>query len=81
MGVNFILLSYSVAWLLTPLASRGRVRAGVVLLVLKIVLFLVLLTFVFYRFDMDAISFSIGFSTLLIAILIEAVWSTISWRS
>jgi hypothetical protein len=81
MGVNFLLLSYGVAWLLAPLASRGRIRAGVALLVLKIVLFMGLLSFVFFRFDLDAISFSIGFSTLLVAILVEAARSAISWRS
>lgn len=81
MGVNFLLLSYGVAWLLAPLASRGRIRAGVALLVLKIVLFMGLLLFVFFRFDLDAISFSIGFSTLLVAILVEAARSAISWRS
>jgi len=80
MGVNFLLLSYSIAWLLTPLASRGRIRAGVALLVLKIALFLGLLSFVFFRFDLDAISFSIGFSTLLVAIFIETARSALSWR-
>jgi hypothetical protein len=80
MGVNFLLLSYGVAWLLTPLAGRGRVRAGVTLLALKIALFLGLLSFVFFRFELDAISFSVGFSTLLLAIFIEAARSAISWR-
>lgn len=78
MGVNFLLLCYGVAWLLTPLASRGRVKAGVALLILKIVLFLGLLSALFFEFGLDAISFAFGFSTLLIAILIEAVRSGIS---
>jgi hypothetical protein len=73
MGVNFLLLSFGVAWVLTPLASRGRVRAGVGLLVLKIVLFLALTTALFFRFDLDAISFALGFSTLLAAILFETL--------
>jgi hypothetical protein len=81
MGVNFLLLYYGVAWLLTPLASRGRTRAGVALLTIKIALFLGLLSLVFFRFELDAISFSIGFSTLLVAIVIEAARSAISWRS
>ena len=29
MGINFVLLSYGVAWMLTPLAGKGRVKAGV----------------------------------------------------
>lgn len=73
MGVNFLLLSYGVAWTLTPLASKGRVKAGVGLLILKIVIFLALLTTVFFRLDLDAISFALGFSTLILAILVEAI--------
>ena len=73
MGVNFLLLSFGVAWMLTPLAGKGRVKAGVGLLVLKIVIFLGLLSAVFFHFEIDAISFALGFSTLLIAIVFEAV--------
>jgi hypothetical protein len=81
MGVNFILLCYSVSWLLTPLASRGRIRAGVTLLLLKIGLFLGLISLLFFNFPVDAISFSVGFSTLLIAIVIEALRSGHNWSS
>ena len=73
MGVNFLLLSFGVALVLTPLAGKGRVKAGVGLLVLKIMIFLGLLSAVFFHFEFDAISFALGFSTLLIAIVIEAV--------
>lgn len=73
MGINFLLLSFGVAWVLTPLASKGRVKAGVGLLVLKILLFLGLITTLFFRFELDAISFALGFSTLLAAILFEAL--------
>ncbi len=73
MGINFLLLSYGVSWLLMPLAGQGRVKAGIALLVLKIVLFLGLLTAVFFEFRLDAVSFSVGFSTLLVAIVIEAM--------
>ena len=73
MGVNFLLLSFGVAWVLTPLAGKGRVKAGVGLLVLKIVIFLGLLSAVFFHFEIDGISFALGFSTLLIAIVFEAV--------
>ena len=81
MGVNFLLLSFGVAWVLTPLAGKGRVKAGVGLLVVKIIIFLGLLSAVFFRFEFDAISFTLGFSTLLIAIIIEAVRRTVSLRT
>jgi len=77
MGVNFLLLSFGVAWVLTPLAGKGRVKAGVVLLVLKIVLFLGLLTTLFFRFDLDAVSFAVGLSTLILAIFLEALRRTV----
>ena len=73
MGVNFLLLSYGVAWVLTPLAGRGRVKLGVALLVLKIGVFLALLATLFFRVELDAISFALGFSTLLLAILLESI--------
>jgi len=78
MGVNFLLLSFGVALVLTPLAGKGRVKAGVGLLVLKILIFLGLLSAVFFHFEFDAISFALGFSTLLIAIVIEAVRRSVS---
>jgi hypothetical protein len=73
MGINFLLLSYGVAWVLTPLAGRRRVKAGVGLLVLKIVIFLALLATLFFWVQLDAISFALGFSTLLLAIVVEAI--------
>jgi hypothetical protein len=73
MGVNFLLLSFGVAWVLTPLASRGRVRAGVGLLVLKIGIFLGLLAALFFRVQLDALSFALGFSTLILAVLVETL--------
>ncbi|HEU4344368.1 MAG TPA: hypothetical protein VFU31_22640 [Candidatus Binatia bacterium] len=72
-GVNFWLLGYGVAWVLAPLGSKGRVKAGVGLLVLKSVVFLGLLTTLFFRFPIEALSFSLGVSTLIIAILLEAL--------
>ena len=73
MGINFFLLSYGVGWLLGPLSGKRRIKAGVSLLVLKILLFLGLLTTLFSRFKLDAISFALGFSTLIVAILLESV--------
>jgi hypothetical protein len=77
MGLNFLLLGYGVASLLTPLASRGRIKAGIGLLVLKIIIFLGLLSTLFFRFDIDAISFAVGFSTLLVAIVFETIRATV----
>ena len=73
MGINFLLLSYGVAWVLMPLAGRGKVKAGVGLLILKIAIFLALLATLFFRVQLDAISFALGFSTLLLAILLETI--------
>ena len=78
MGVNFLLLSFGIAWVLTPLAGKGRVKAGVGLLVLKIIIFLGLLTALFFRFEIDALSFALGFSTLIVGIVIEAVRRTVT---
>jgi hypothetical protein len=44
-------------------------------------LFLGLLSLVFFKFGMDAISFAVGFSTLLVAIVIEAMRSNMSLRT
>jgi hypothetical protein len=78
MGVNFLLLSFGIAWVLTPLAGKGRVKAGVGLLVLKIIILLGLLTALFLRFEIDALSFALGFSTLIVGIVIEAVRRTVA---
>ena len=78
MGVNFLLLSLGIAWLLTPLAGKGRVKAGVGLLVLKMLIFLGLLSTLFFRFEIDALSFALGFSTLIVGIVIEAVRRTVA---
>ena len=81
MGVNFLLLGFGVAWILAPLAGKGRVKLGVGLLVLKIVLFMALLTAVFFRFDLDAISFAVGFSTLIAALLVEGTLTSIKMEA
>ena len=78
MGVNFLLLSFGIAWVLTPLAGKGRVKAGVGLLVLKMLIFLGLLSALLFRFETDALSFALGFSTLIVGIVIEAVRRTVA---
>jgi hypothetical protein len=77
MGLNFLLLGYGVASLVTPLASRGRIKTGIGLLVLKIIIFLGLLSTLFFRVNIDPISFAVGFSTLLVAIVFETVRATV----
>jgi hypothetical protein len=78
MGINFLLLGFGVASVLTSLAGKGRVKVGVGLLALKIVVFLGLLSMLFFRFDLDAVSFALGFSTLIVAILLEAARKSVS---
>jgi hypothetical protein len=77
MAVNFFLLSYGIALVLAPLAAKGRVKAGIALLVVKTGMFLGLLTALFSRFEIDAISFAVGFSALLLAIVFEVARSGI----
>ena len=81
MGVNFWLLSYGVALVLTPLGRNGRVKMGIGLLALKTMIFLGLLTALFSRFTLDAVSFALGVTTLIVAILVEGVRTGIALRS
>jgi hypothetical protein len=73
MGLNFFLLGFGILWVLAPLAGKGRVKAGVSLLLLKIIIFLGLLTLLFFRFEVDGLSFALGFSTLILAMLVEGI--------
>lgn len=75
MGVNFLLLSYGIRWVLTPFAAKGRVRAGILLLLLKFALLLGLISTLFLRFKLDAPSFAVGVSSLLAAIVVERIWA------
>ena len=75
MGVNFLLLSSGIRWVLTPFAGKGRVRSGVALLVLKMALFLGAMSLLLTRVSLDPLSFTLGFSSLLAAILVERVWA------
>jgi hypothetical protein len=78
MGINFLLLSCGIKWVLTPFAGKGRVRAGVLLLILKMGLFLGLVSMLFFRIQVDPLSFTLGFSSLLIAIVCERLWAVSS---
>lgn len=75
MGVNFLLLALGIRWILTPFAGRGRVRSGVLLLLLKLVLFLGLIGFFFFKFPFDAMSFALGVSCLLVALVVQGLGS------
>ena len=72
-GLNFFLLGFGILWVLTPLAGKGKVKAGIFLLVLKIIIFLGLLLILFFQYDIDGFSFALGFSTLIAAIFLEAL--------
>jgi hypothetical protein len=74
-GINFLLLVYGVQWVLTSLGGKGKIRAGIVLLVLKLALFLGLLSLLLFRFKLEPLSFMAGVTCLLIAITLERLWS------
>ena len=75
MGLNFLLLSQGILWALTPFAEKGRVLTGVFLLILKLILFLGLLLVLFFRVHFDPLSFAVGISSLLAAIVLHGIWS------
>ena len=77
-GINFLLLSCGIKWVLTPFAGKGRVRAGIFFLMLKMGLFLGLVSVLFFRIQLDPLSFTLGFSSLLIAIVFERLWAASS---
>lgn len=74
MGANFLLLSSGIRWVLTPFAGKGRIRTGVALLTVKMALFLGLLSLLLLRVQLDALSFTLGFSSLLVAIVLDRIW-------
>lgn len=75
MGVNFLLLSCGIRWVLTPFAGKGRVKTGIALLILKMGLFLGLLSALLWRIQLDPLSFTLGFSSLLVAIVLDRLWA------
>ncbi len=78
MGVNFLLLSFGIRLVLKPFASKGRIKTGIVLLILKMVLFLGLVSALLFRIRLDPLSFTLGFTSLLIAVVAERVWAAAS---
>lgn len=75
MGVNFLLLSCGISWVLTPFAGKGRIKTGILLLVVKMILFLGLVLALFLRIQLDLLSFTLGFSSLLVAIVLDKLWA------
>ena len=81
MGLNFGLLSVGIRWVLSPTATKKRQRVGMALLGLKLLLFLGLVSALFFRMDLDGVSFVVGVSSLLIASVIGTLSSGPSFRS
>ncbi|HEY7167386.1 MAG TPA: hypothetical protein VIB79_22680 [Candidatus Binatia bacterium] len=75
MGINFFLLTAGIRWVLAPFAARGRIRVGVGLLLVKTILFLGLISLLLFRVRMEPLSFTLGFSCLLVAITCERIWA------
>lgn len=73
MGVNFLLLGLGIRSVLTPFAGKGKIRSGVILLTLKLLLFLGLLSACFLKFQFDAMSFALGISCLLVAAVVHGL--------
>lgn len=71
MGVNFLLLSMGIRWILTPAATKKRIRAGVILLGLKLLLIMGFISMLFFRFNLDGMSFGLGVTSLLIASIMD----------
>jgi hypothetical protein len=71
MGVNFLLLSTGIRWILTPAATKKRIRAGVILLGLKLLLIMGFISMLFFRFHLDGMSFGVGVTSLLIASIMD----------
>ncbi|MFQ5918360.1 MAG: hypothetical protein ACE5I0_11170 [Candidatus Binatia bacterium] len=79
-GLNFLLLGHGIRRVLTPFAGKGRVRSGVLLLTLKLIFFLGLVLFLFFRVHIDPLSFAAGVTSLLVAIVLQGFWSNMSYQ-
>jgi hypothetical protein len=77
-GVNFFLLACGVRWVLTPLGGKRKVWAGLTLLVLKLALFIGVLSLLLFRLELEPLSFAAGITCLLAAIFFERLWASLS---
>lgn len=75
MGVNFLLLSIGIRWILTPSATKKRIRAGVILIGLKLLLIMGFISLLFFHFPLDGMSFGLGVTSLLIASIADRFFS------
>ncbi len=75
MGANFFFLAFGIHWVLAPFAGKGRIKTGVALLVLKMAFFLGVGSILLLRVRLDPLSFTLGFSCLLVAIMAERMWA------
>ena len=78
MGVNFLLLTYGILWVLGPFADKGKIKTGIALLVLKMALFLGIGSLLLFRVSLEPLSFALGFTCLLVAITFERIWASVS---
>ena len=78
MGVNFCLLSFGIRLVLKPFSSKGRIKTGIALLIAKMALFLGVISALLFRIRLDPLSFTLGFTSLLVAIVAERVWAAAS---
>jgi hypothetical protein len=81
MGLNFLLMALGIGWVLSPAASKSRQRIGIILLGLKFFLFLGLVSALFFRMNLDGVSFVVGVSSLLVASVVVTLSSGISLRA
>ena len=81
MGLNFGLLSVGIRWVLSPTASKKRQRVGMALLGVKLLLFLGLVSALFFRMNLDGVSFIVGVSSLLVASVIGTLSTGPSYSS
>lgn len=81
MGLNFGLLSVGIRWVLSPTASKKKQRLGMALLSVKLLLFLGLVSALFFRMNLDGVSFVVGVSSLLVASVIGTLTSGPSYSS
>lgn len=71
MGVNFLLLAFGIRWVIAPFASKGRIRAGICLLICKFVFLLAASWVLLTQIAPDGISFALGVTSLVIAIFVD----------
>lgn len=71
MGLNFFLLSVGIRWILTPSATKKRIRAGIILIGVKLLLIMGFISLLFFRFTLDGMSFGLGVTSLLIASIMD----------